>query len=263
MRERAGTDSPTGGAQAIRRAVEVVRLVAQIQRSGASLSRVARASGLKTSTAFRILHSLNEERLLRYDQTDRCYYVGPLAYELGLAAAADAHHVNWRDTVDQIARTTRLTTYLVSRADNDSVCLLCVQAQTALRAVPIEVGQRMPLGVGAGSLVILASLGDEEVERVLSAHPTRLAAFPGGKVKPDRILKRIAFARQHGFAMSSGTIAPGVTGIGVAMPPQGLTQLAMSVSAVANSISLPEAEKIAAILATAIRSRSSRSPEFA
>jgi len=31
----------TGGAQAIRRAIEVIRLVAQIQRSGATLSRVA------------------------------------------------------------------------------------------------------------------------------------------------------------------------------------------------------------------------------
>jgi hypothetical protein len=47
------------------------------------------------------------------------------------------------------------------------------------------------------------------------------------------------------------------------MPPQDLTQLAISVSAVANSISLPEAEKIASILTAAIRNRSGRSPEFA
>ena len=257
MQDRADTDSPTGGAQAIRRAVEVVRLVAQIQRLGASLSRVTHASGLKTSTAFRILRSLNEERLLRYDQADRCYYVGPLAYELGLAAAAEAQiHINWRGTVEGIARATGLTTYLVARADIDSVCLLCAQASTALRAVPMEVGQRMPLGVGAGSLAILASLKDEEIDRILSAHPTRLAALPGGEVKPKRILKHIEFARRHGFALSSEAIAPGVTGIGVAiLPPNGLTPLAISVSAVANSISQLKAKKIASVISAAIGTR--------
>ena len=56
--------NPTTGAQAIRRAVEIVRTVAQLQRSGASLSRIARAVGLSTSTTFRILRSLTEERLL-------------------------------------------------------------------------------------------------------------------------------------------------------------------------------------------------------
>jgi DNA-binding IclR family transcriptional regulator len=246
----------TGGAQAIRRAIDTVRLVAQIQRSGANLSRVARAAGLKTSTAFRILRTLTEERLLRYDHVERCYYVGPLAFELGLAASAEAQaQMSWRDAVERIARETRLTTYLMARSDKDAVCLLCVQGSTALRAMPVEVGQRLPLGIGAGSLAILATLDDEEVRRIVSAQESRLDLFPDGKAKAKGILKRVDLTRQRGFSISSGTVVPGVTGVGVAiLPHQGLAQLALSVSAVASSIDPREARKIASVIAAAIQS---------
>jgi len=245
----------TGGAQAIRRAIDIVRVVAQIQRSGATLSRVARASGLTTSTTFRILRSLTEERLLRYAADDRCYFVGPLAFELGLAVTADAEaRMSWRDAVDHIAAQTRLTTYLMARSDKDAVCLLCVQGTTALRAMPVEVGQRLPLGIGAGSLAILATLEDQEVRRVVASQESRFDLFPGGRSRAQGILKGVELARQRGFAVSNGTVVSGVTGVGVAIfPDPGAAQLALSVSAVANDIDPKEAKKIAAIIAAAIQ----------
>jgi DNA-binding IclR family transcriptional regulator len=246
----------TGGAQAIRRAIEVLRLITQIQRSGANLSRVARATGLKTSTTFRILRSLTEERLLRYDEVDRCYFVGPLAFELGLAASTEAQtQIRWRDAVDRIARETRLTTYLMARSDNDAVCLLCAQGSMALRAMPVEVGQRLPLGIGAGSLAILATLDDAQVRRIVTARELRLDLFPGGKANAHGLLKRVDLTRQRGFSLSSGTVAAGVSGVGVAILPQeGLVQLALSVSAVASTIDPREAKKIVSVISAAIQS---------
>ena len=244
----------TNGAQAIRRAIDVVRLVAQIQRSGANLSRVARATGLTTSTAFRILQALTEERLLRYDQRDRCYYVGPLAFELGLAASAETQvPARWRDAVDRIARETRFTTYLMARSDRDAVCLLCAQGSTALRAMPMEVGQRLPLGVGAGSLAILAALDDAEVHRIVAAQALRLEVFPDGRASPGRVLEAVELTRRQGFAVSSGIVAAGVVGVGVAVPPhQGLTQLALSVSAAASTVNPAQLAPIASIITACI-----------
>jgi len=244
----------TDGAQAIRRAMEVVRTVAQIQRSGATLNRVARATGLSTSTAFRILRSLTEERLLRFVGADRSYHVGPLAFELGLAAQSEAGlQARWRESVDAIARETRLTTYLMARSGNEAVCLLCFQGSTALRAMPMEVGQRLPLGIGAGSLAMLAALEDEEIAAVVESQGARRDPFPGGKIKPGEVLKRVSLARQAGYALSNGTVALGVTGIGVAIPKaHGMNQLAISVSAVADSINPTEARKLAAIISSHI-----------
>lgn len=258
MKSKTQVDQATGGAQAIRRAIEIVRLVAHIQRSGASLSLIARAAGLTTSTTFRILRSLAEERLLRYEEADRCYYVGPLAFELGLAASAEATaqvQMSWRDTVDRVARETRFTTYLMARSDKDAVCLLCSQGSTALRAMPVEVGQRLPLGVGAGSLAILATLDDAEVRRITGGQESKLGFYPGGGAKAQAILKRVDLTREQGFSVSSGTIAPGVIGVGVAIPSQqGLIQLALSVSAVASALDAREAKKIAATISAAIQS---------
>lgn len=236
--------------------MEVVRTVAQIQRSGATLNRVARATGLNTSTAFRILRSLTEERLLHFEEAARCYHVGPLAFELGLAAQSEIGlQQHWRDCVEAIARETRLTTYLMARSGNDAVCLLCAQGSTALRAMPMEVGQRLPLGIGAGSLAMLAALEDDEISAVVESQGARRDPFPGGKVKPGEILSRVGIAREAGFSLSNGTVALGVTGVGVAIPKdQGISQLAISVSAVAETINTKEARQLATVIGRHIAS---------
>ena len=251
----------TGGAQAIRRAIEVIRTVAQIQRTGANLTRVSRASGLSVSTSHRILRSLTEERLLRYDERERCYHIGPLAFELGLAAEGEVQ-THWRDTVERIARETRLTAYLMARSGNEAVCLFCMQGSTALRAMPMEVGQRLPLGIGAGSLSILATLEDNEIASVIAAHETRRDVFPDNSANDESILKRVELTRQRNYSVSCGTVALGVVGVGVAIAPgRDLTQLAISVSAVANSIDPAEAQKLAAMISAAILGQKSGNEE--
>ena len=86
VREKAKALSPrTEGAQAVGRAVEILRAVARCQRSGATLAKVMSVTTLSRSTSFRLLRYLTEERLLQFHEEDRTYFIGPLAYELGLA----------------------------------------------------------------------------------------------------------------------------------------------------------------------------------
>jgi len=256
-REIGAEDRAMAGAQAIRRALSVVRAVAQFQRSGATLSRIASATGLSTSTAHRILRSLTDERMLRHDDTARTYHLGLLAFELGLATQAESQvQPYWRETIEEIARRTRLTTYLMARSDCEAVCLLCEQGTMRIRAIPIEVGQRLPLGIGAGSLAILATIPDEELADILAANAGRFRLFPGSGEQAPAILERVAAARQTGFAVSSGSVANGLVGVGVpVLPSQGLLQLAISVSAVADVMDPDEARKIASLIDSEIRKR--------
>jgi DNA-binding IclR family transcriptional regulator len=255
---KAGADAAgMTGAQAIRRAMDVVRAVAQFQRTGGTLSRIANATGLSTSTAHRILRALTEERMLRYDEATRCYFLGLLAFELGLATQAESQvQPYWRETVEQLARQTRLTTYLMARSDCEAVCLLCAQGSTVIRAMPIDVGQRLPLGIGAGSLAILATMDDEEIDEVLGSNRPRLRQFPGGETQIDAILERVRIARRDGYIISSGTVASGLVGVGMpVLPRKGLLQLAISVSAVTDVMDPTEARKIASLIDTAIKRR--------
>ena len=253
------------GAQAIRRAMNVVRAVAQFQRTGATLSRVAVATGLSTSTTHRILRSLTEERLLRHDDAARTYHLGLLAFELGLATQAESQvQPYWRETIEEIARRTRLTTYLVARSDCEAVCLLCVQGTMRIRAMPIEVGQRLPLGIGAGSLAILSTIPEDEIAEVIAANETRFRLFPGGGGQVSAIMERVAIGRDQGFAVSSGSVADGLVGVGVPVKPRlGLLQLAISVSAVAEVMDPAEARQIAGIIEAGIRKRLAQPQDMA
>lgn len=251
-----GPDRQTvGGAQAVRRAIDALRTVAQLQRSQATLSRIAKATGLTVPTMHRILRSLVEERALSYDPIDRCYRLGPLAYELGLGAEPVlALHSRWRDAVANIARRTRLTSYLVARSNDEAVCLACVQGAANIRVMPMDVGQRVPLGIGAGSLAILSSLDDREVHRIVALHESRLAAFPSGSRPPGWMARRVADTRARGFAISSDTVASGVSGIGVLLPPEGGDPvLALTVSAVTSAIDTKEAGRLAATIGSVMQ----------
>jgi DNA-binding IclR family transcriptional regulator len=249
-------ETGVGGAQAIRRAMDVVRTVASLQRSDATLVRVAQATGLNQSTTFRILRSLTEERMLYYDEARRSYHLGVLAFELGLASSGKSQVQSaFRPVLEEVAGKTRLTTYLMARSGNEAVCLLCLEGAAAIRAQPIELGQRLPLGIGAGSAAILATCDDGEVAEILAAQDSNYAMYPGGKGEISRILERVAEVRRNGFAQSAGSVARGVCGVGVAvLPKRGLLQLAISVSAVTEAMDFAEAQRFAAIIQSALRS---------
>lgn len=251
------TEKGVGGAQAIRRAIDVVRAVGQLRTLGASLSRVAQSTGLATSTTFRILRTLTEERLLRYDETQRLYYIGPLAFELGLAASSGAQvQAQWRDRIETIARQTRFTTYLMAQSGAEAVCLLCVQGSTAIRAMPIEIGHRLPLGIGAGSLAILSTLDDEEVRTIVESHKARLDAFPGGRRQKERIYEGVKLARTRGYSLTDGSTVAGLVGVGVPiLPRRGMTRLAISISAAASDLPAPEARQVAQTISAAIKAQ--------
>jgi DNA-binding IclR family transcriptional regulator len=111
------------------------------------------------------------------------------------------------------------------------VCLATAQGSGIIRAVPLVVGQRLPLGVGAGSLAILAALPDAEINAILSANAAKLALHGEGRLTPAILWKRVEQARQRGYAFSQDSVAAGVVGIGVlASRPGDLKQLALSVS---------------------------------
>lgn len=241
----------TEGTQAIGRAVDVLRTVAQFPRAQATLARVARATGLSTPTAHRILRALVEQRLLVRDRT---YRLGPLAWELGLAAPGAEARERWRSAVAEIARRTRLTSYLIARSGDEAVCLVCVPGAATIRAMPMEVGQRVPLGIGAGSLAILAALDDAEVRRIAALHADRLGAFPGGRREDGWMTGRVAETRRRGFAVSSETVAAGVGGIGLLAPDEGPgADLAFTVSAVSGAIGEEEAARLATTMRQIIR----------
>jgi DNA-binding IclR family transcriptional regulator len=203
---------------------------------GATLAEVARGEALPRSTVHRILRCLVEERLVAEPGADKRYRMGELIHELSLAPSASALEVaHWRPTVASIARRTGATAYLMRRSGVEAVCLVKADSQALVRFVPVEVGQRRLLGVGAGATALLAALDDLACEQVIGVIAPGLRRFP--RLHPDSLRLAVRMARKGGVAISQGTVVPDGFGMGVAVPDaHGPPHLALSIAAHASVV---------------------------
>jgi DNA-binding IclR family transcriptional regulator len=222
------------GTQAIRRAAAILRRIGQSNSQGVGLASLTEALQLARSTTHRILKCLVEEGLVSHDPARRRYVVGRLTYELGLAVTSDALDIaRWRAAVDRVAQRTGVTAYLMSRSGIEATCVLKTDGSAVIRVIPVDVGQRRFLGVGAGSTALLAALDSETAEHIIQTIAPGLHGYPG---LSETVIRRIvAETRKTGFAVSKSNVVKDVLGIGMAIPKtDGTPSLALSIAALAS-----------------------------
>lgn len=207
----------SAGTQAIRRAAGVLRHIAAAGGAGASLADVARGQQLARSTAHRILQCLVDEDLIAQTPADKRYHLGTLLHELGLAQGASAMEIaQWRPVVEAVAQRTGITTYLMRRSGMEAVCVAMADGHSALRFVPVEVGQRRLLGVGAGATALLAALPQAQVEDILHLIARGHRTYP--RIDEAGVRDAVNYAREHGVVISQGTVAENGFGMGMVIP---------------------------------------------
>jgi len=96
------------------------------------------------------------------------------------------------------------------------VCTRREEGSGPIRSFALAVGDRHPLGVGAGSLAVLSALDDDEVEAVLAANAAILQRhYP--LIDLDTLTSLVARTRESGFALNEGFAAPGSWAVGVVL----------------------------------------------
>ena len=225
--------SMKAGSQSVQRATTLLRLVATHGLEGVRLLDVANESGLTRPTAHRLLKQLCAEGLLTQGGGRR-YLLGPLLYELGLAAPSPIRRIDrMRPRLQSLAMQTGDTAYLVLRSGDEAVCLHLEEGSFPIRARTFEVGARRPLGMGAAGLALLAALPRQDALATMERNTESLSRQG---LTPAVVTQRLALARP-GFAVSQGTITEDVTGIAAVVPTQvGSPYLAVSVAAISSRI---------------------------
>ncbi|WP_395345788.1 IclR family transcriptional regulator [Variovorax sp. UC122_21] len=216
MAQRAApSDAKAGREGSLQRAAAVLRLLATAGRRGMALTDLAKATGLPNSSIHRLLSQLLDERLAMRIEETRHYVIGPLAYELGLAAAQQFDiRAQLRPALERLARDAEETSYLILRSGDEAVCLDLAEGPTALRVVTLQIGSRRPLGWGAGGLAILSALEEDERRPILGRVTPRIErqwGFPGAQVEAS-----VADAVRTGVAVIRNRVNPGVTALGMA-----------------------------------------------
>jgi DNA-binding IclR family transcriptional regulator len=224
------------GTQTIRRAASILKAIAAATPQGGSLAEVSRSQNLARSTAHRILKCLVEEGLLEQPSGSTRYHVGPLVQELALASPGSASEVaRWRPAIDNIARRTGVTTYLMRRSGLEAVCLHKADGSSLVRVIPVEVGQRRPLGVGAGATALLAALDAPTCERYIELISPQLQAY--AHITRDTLVQAVQRTRQDGYAISQGKVLEQSFGLARVIPDRRyVPKLAISIAAFLSSV---------------------------
>lgn len=261
-----GTSDPaTSGAQAIDRAATLLLLVGRAGPTGARLSQLVEQCNLSKPTARRMLLALVRAGLLDQDQKSRRYYIGPEIYVLGTLASArfGIHSISLRSLV-RLSQETGDTAFLSVPRDVYSICVHREEGPYPIRIHALHAGDRHPLGVGAGSLALLAALPDRDVEEILAANSDIMAQkYPS--ISPDMLRRMVLETRARGYALNPGLILSDSWAIGVAIPgSDGRPVGALSIAAIESRLNdkrqrelVPLLQKEAAWIGTRLRNEDS------
>lgn len=219
-------------------AVKTVDRVAAILRAlsaggpdGVALSEIAEATGLSKATVHRLLTALVSVGFAYQQLPAKHYRLGAGAIALG--GSAMRHHAAGivQPILDRLAQATGDTVFASVREGGAAICVARAVGDFPIRTLTLDIGDRRPLGVGAGSLALLAGLPDAEVEGVLTQNQTWLKDFHG--FDADTLRRLVARTRAEGYALNEGRIVAGMNAIGVvAMDPSGVPFASLSLAAI-------------------------------
>jgi DNA-binding IclR family transcriptional regulator len=221
------------GSQSVDRALRLLALIGREPAGGLPLGEIVAESGLNKPTARRLLLALMRGGLVEQEPTTRHYCLGEEAFVLGVLAGRRHGLLELAmASLRRLSGATLDTSFLSVRRENYAICLHREEGTYPVRTHALQTGDQHPLGVGAGSLAMLAALPDAELERVMKANERAvLAGYPG--FPPGALLADVAKTRERGFSLNPGRLVASSWGVGAAFRyPDGRVAGAFSLAAI-------------------------------
>lgn len=202
-RRGAGPPEPV---EAILRAADVLDCLTRAPEP-LGVSEVARQTGLSPATAYRVLYTLAERELVRYDPVNQRYHVGTrlLQYGLRTLRALDIRRLA-RPHLERLQAETGETACLCVRFGDERLYVEQVESPREVRQT-LQLGVREPLYRGASGKAILAHLPAAYISAYLNRGP-----FPAKTeatiTSPQALEADLQEIRRRGYAVSVGESWP-------------------------------------------------------
>lgn len=226
-------------------------MVVNNNERGMSLAQVAREAELHTATARRSLGALVSEGLLSYNPITKRYHLGVELYHFGAAAHQFQVREQYRHILERVALITEDTAFLVIRSGYDALVVDRVEGSFPIRTLTHEVGQRTPLGIGAGSTVLLASLPDKDCRSVIQANKRRYTRYKN--YTADDVLESVQRCREMGYSETGGVFIPEAVALGRPVRDEsGQVEAAISVAAISQRMDAERRAWVAKVIADEI-----------
>jgi DNA-binding IclR family transcriptional regulator len=218
------------GAQSVARAAALLRAVGTTRSQGSTLTQVASEVGLNVPTTRRLLQAMAAEGFLTFDRESKLYRVGPEL--VALASAGDqmfAERGLLAAAAQEVAVRTSDTTVLMMRCGQSAVCIGRYEGTFHIRVYSLEVGDVRPLGVGSGTLAMLAFLPEAERDMIQAKNAKEYRRY---KLTREKVEAMSDATRAAGYALNPGLVLPGVFGIGVPILREDKVVASISVAAI-------------------------------
>ncbi|OGP45726.1 MAG: hypothetical protein A3K30_01630 [Deltaproteobacteria bacterium RBG_13_51_10] len=175
---------------------------------------LAKISNIPLSTIYRFLNGLLKAGCLTKDSSSQRYRLGSAMLRLARVAEAGLDFrmlaIPW---VEKLFKRTGETIYLVVRNGESWLCLESrMRAGVGIRLL-VRPGETAPIYAGCPGKVLLAFLGDSEINDLLN----RIQLFkitPRTVADRRKLLKQLADIRARGYHYSQGEYVPGAWGLG-------------------------------------------------
>jgi DNA-binding IclR family transcriptional regulator len=235
------------------RVMAILDALAHASDQGLRLADVTRATGLNKTTAHRLLANLLAHGLVDQQVDTGRFFVGMRFLSLAQVAKKRFSFAPLvAPVLVRLCQQTQDTIYLIARAGDEAVCVDCQEGSFPIRVLTLYPGDRRPLGIGAGSLALLAFLPDHEVERILREQAAARSAFPFDDIQ---LRQMIAAARHNGYAYNDVHVFKGMdkmtnmAAVGVPVRSSGGTPVAaLHLTAITQRVEPPRCDYIVATL---------------
>jgi len=240
-----------GDHQNIGRATLVLSALAEAAAEGLRLIDVVRATGLGNATIHRVLSGLVAHGLAEHDSETGRFFLGMRLVAWASVSSERFGLARWIEpALARLAQRTGDTVYLTSRVGDEAVCTAKREGAFPIKALTLKLGDHRPLGVGTGSLALLAFLSDAEVDRILRTQADKRTGFA---IDEPTLREQVSATRRIGYAFNDLHVFPGLGTIadmaGIALPicrQDGRPFAAISVVAISSRMQSPRRENIVA-----------------
>ncbi|WP_353147473.1 IclR family transcriptional regulator [Pollutimonas bauzanensis] len=202
------------GAQSVRRALSLLRLVGKYRDEGVKLAQLVRESELDRGTAYRLLTCLVEEQFVDRG-SDNLYYLGPEAVLLGsLLSKPTPLLTRFLPVLRRIGRIAGDTVFLMMRQGDYIYCVHREEGSSMVKVLTTQIGQRRMIGTGTGGTAILEFMQPAEIKRIYESH---IDEYQEQGVELDQLLTAAQEVRQCGYALTYDAFDEvGIAGLGIA-----------------------------------------------
>lgn len=240
-----GSETSAGS---VGRVFHLLRILGEAGDGGIRLTDLAARAALPRPTAHRLLRALMAEDAVAFDPRRKRYTLGLALFVLGArAGGAGGLREIARPVLLRLTAALGETLFLLVHNGYDAVCIERTAGPLPIRSFTGDIGGRVPLGIGQGSVAILAFLPPAEQDEIIRHNLPRMREYGG----PDEASLRaeLAEVRRDGHCAGASGLIPGMAGLGVPILDQdGRAVAALSIGTTVDRVKPARVEVMARLL---------------